>query len=224
MQQNQQNVPSAIDEQQAVDNTENVTECNEKTYTYAKIDNKTQPDKQEKQEKTVRILAKCAVLAALGVLLLFVEFPLLPAVPWLKLNISDLPSLLASFMFGPLWGVAVNAVKVAISMAWSSTGFVGELSNFISGSLYCLVAGLIYLKHKTKVGAVISLACSSVVFCAAMWLCNQFLLLPFFGMTDNAVVVPALWWTLLFNVIKTAITSVVTFVVYKSTHKLFARF
>ena len=167
--------------------------------------------------KSVTYLTKIALFSAMAVVLLYIEFPLLPATPWLKLNVSDVPSLLAAFMFGPISGTVVNAVKVGVCLLirGTSTGFVGDLSNLISGTVYAVVAGLIYLIRRNKKGAIVALCVSSVTFCGVMWLCNQYMLLPFFGMSDPTVMMPALWWTLLFNFIKTAITCVITFLIYK---------
>lgn len=175
---------------------------------------------------SVAYLAKLAILSAIAVVLLYIEFPLFPATPWLELNVSDVPTLLASFMFGPLSGAIVNAVKlgVCLLLRQTSTGFVGELSNLVSGSLYALIAGGVYMVRKNKVGAILSLVVSSAVFCLSMWICNQFFLLPMYGITDSAAMMPLLWWTLLFNVVKTVLTSAITFFIYKGTHKLFMRF
>lgn len=167
--------------------------------------------------KSVTYLAKVSMLSALAVVLLYIEFPILPAVSHLKLNVSDVPTLLGSFMFGPVTGVVINAVKVGVCLLLrgTSTGFVGDLSNFISGTLYAGIAGLIYLIRRNKLSAIISLIVSSVVFCIAMWFCNQWLLLPMFGITEQSTVMTMLWWTLLFNVIKTVLTCVLTYFIYK---------
>lgn len=168
-------------------------------------------------------LAKVAMLTALGVVLLYIEFPLFPAVPWLKLNFSDCPTLMASFMFGPVTGIFVNAFKILICLLLrgTSTNFVGDLSNLVSGSLYAATAGIIYMRKKNKTSAVLALAISSAIFCLSMWVCNQFFLLPLFGLTESSVMYPALLWTLLFNVIKTVLTSLLTFFIYKKGHTLF---
>ena len=167
--------------------------------------------------KSITYLTKVSMFSALAVVLLYIEFPLLPAVPHLKLNVSDVPSLLASFMFGPITGTVVNAVKIAVCLLLrgTSTGFVGDLSNLVSGTLYTVIAGLIYLLRKNKVGAIIALSVSSAVFCVAMWFCNQWFLLPMFGIKDLDAMMPMLWWTLLFNVIKTVLTCLITFFIYK---------
>ncbi len=177
-------------------------------------------------KRSVSYLAKISILSAMAVVLLYIEFPLLPATPWLKLNVSDVPALLATFIFGPVSGTVVNAIKIGVCLLirGTSSAFVGDLSNLISGTLYVVVAGIIYKLNKDKVGAIISLVVSSLVFCGIMWLTNQYMLLPFYGMTDSTIVIPALWWTLLFNFIKTTLTSVITFFIYKRTHRLLNRF
>ncbi len=166
--------------------------------------------------RSVTYLSKIALFSAMGVVLLYIEFPILPAVSHLKLNVSDVPSLLAAFMFGPISGVTVNAVKVGVCLLirGTSTGFVGDLSNLISGTVYAAVAGFIYLIARNKKGAIAALAVSSGIFCAVMWVCNQYMLIPLFGLPEE-MVTPTLWWTLLFNVIKTTLTCVLTFFVYK---------
>ena len=158
--------------------------------------------------------------------MLYIEFPILPMVGHLKLNISDVPSLLASFMFGPISGTIVNAIKIGLCLLLrgTSTGFVGDLSNLVSGTLYAITAGIIYLIKKDKLGAILALIFSSIVFCIAMWFCNQWFLLPMFGITENAAMMPMLWWTLLFNVIKTTLTCVITMLIYKKLHNLFNKF
>lgn len=193
--------------------------------------------KNENQEKNVRenkksfsrksasYLAKIAILSAFGVILLYIEFPILPAVPYLKLNVSDFPSLIAAFMFGPISGVMVNALKIAICLLirGTSTAYVGDISNLISGSLYALTAGAIYLIKRDKAGALIALVASSLVFCAGMLVCNRYMLFPLYGITDAATRNTLMWWTLLFNVIKCTLTCVITFYVYKSARKLFGK-
>lgn len=188
------------------------------------------PTKKEKArkvaKKSVSYLAKVSILSAIAVVLLYIEFPILPMVGHLKLNVSDVPCLLGSFMFGPITGAIINAVKVGMCLLLrgTTTNFVGDLSNLVSGTLYAVIAGVIYLIKKNKLNAIIALISSSLVFCVAMWFCNQWFLLPMFGIKEPSVMMTMLWWTLLFNVIKTTLTSGITMFIYKGTHKLFNRF
>lgn len=182
--------------------------------------------KRSNAHRSAAYISKIAMLSALGCVLLLIEFPIFPATPWLKLNFSDLPTLLASFMFGPISGTIVNAVKIGVTLLarGTSSAFVGDLSNLISGTLYALTAGIIYKLKKDKSGAIIALISGSLLFCISMIACNAFLLLPAYGIKDQSAMIPLLLWTLLFNVIKTSVTSLLTFFLYKKLHMLFKKF
>lgn len=81
------------------------------------------------------------------------QFRLIPN--FIKLDFSDLPELIGAFAYGPVAGVIICLLRNLIHMAVSQSGFVGELSNFILGAVFALVAGLIYKKMKTKKGALL---------------------------------------------------------------------
>ncbi len=103
-----------------------------------------------KNEKKVRVLTGTAMLTAVGVVLQYLEIsiPVMPS--FIKLDFSDLPELIGAFAYGPAAGVLICLMRNIIHMAVSQSGFVGELSNFILGAVFSLVAGFIYKKHKTK--------------------------------------------------------------------------
>ncbi len=92
----------------------------------------------------VRMLVVTAVLAAVSSVLMMFSFsvPLMP--PFISMDFSELPAVIASFSFGPLWGVAVCLVKNLVNVTMTSTGGVGELSNFLLGATMTLTAGLLY--------------------------------------------------------------------------------
>ena len=104
------------------------------------------------KQKTHRI-AVAALLAAVAAVLQFVEFsiPIMPA--FVKLDISDLPALLGTFSLGPVYGVAIQLVKNLLHLPFGSSACVGELSNFLLGATFALIAGIVYKKHKTRSGA-----------------------------------------------------------------------
>ena len=181
--------------------------------------------KHAKIYKSATYIAKIAMLCAAAVGLLYIEFPIFTATPWLELNVSDFPALLASFMFGPISGVIVNGVKVGLCLLLrgTSTGFVGDISNLVSGTLYALAAGVIYKIKKDKAGAIISLVVSGALFIASMWIFNRFVLLPLFKIPEDTYTA-VLLWTALFNLVKVSVTGIITFFVYKSVHFLFNKF
>lgn len=119
----------------------------------------------------IRKLTGTAMLSAAAYVLMFLEFPipfLIP--PFIKMDFSELPALLASFAYGPLWGVAVCLIKNLIHLLNTQSGGVGELSNFLLGACFVFVAGLIYKMMHTKKGAL----AGSLIGAAAMGIVSLF--------------------------------------------------
>ena len=63
-----------------------------------------------------RKIVVTAMLSAISAILMFVDFsiPIMPA--FIKLDVSELPALVASFSLGPVSGVAVCLIKNLINL------------------------------------------------------------------------------------------------------------
>lgn len=187
-----------------------------------------------KTKKTnVRAITVTAIMGALSTVLMMIEFsiPIMPS--FIKLDFSELPALITSFAYGPVWGITVCLIKNLIHMFVSSTGCIGEISNFILGAVFVGVAGLIYKKKKDKKSALISCLISSAVMAVFSVFSNYFVVYPLYikvlGMTEEMIlgmyqaILPAvdnlfeaiLIFNLPFNFVKTIIVSVICFVLYK---------
>ena len=121
------------------------------------------------------------MLAAVATVLMYLEFPV-PIMPgFIKLDISELPALIASFAYGPVAGVVVCLVKNLIKLPSTSTAAVGELCNFMLGAAFVIPAGLVYKKMKKRSGAIVG----AVVGAAAMALIslpsNYFITYPIYA-------------------------------------------
>jgi len=114
-------------------------------------------DLKSKGSFSVAYIARIGILSAVAAVLMYfpvLKFPFMPS--FLTLDFSDFPALLASFAMGPTSGVLVCFLKNLIHLPSSSTGFVGELSNFLLGSFFVIPAGLLYKHRKTFKRAVVS--------------------------------------------------------------------
>lgn len=101
----------------------------------------------------VRKLTMTGMLSAVASVLMFFSFrvPLMPS--FIKLDFSELPALLAAFAFGPVSGASVCLIKNLVNVLSTTTGGVGELSNFLLGACFVVPAGWIYARHKSRMGA-----------------------------------------------------------------------
>ena len=129
------------------------------------------------KQKTHRI-AVAALLAAVAAILQFVEFsiPIMPA--FVKLDVSELPALIASFAYGPVSGVLVCLIKNLIKLPSTSTAAVGELFNFVMGALFVGVAGIVYKRNKTRKGAIVGALLGALVMAVVSVPYNYFIVYP----------------------------------------------
>ncbi|MCF2642981.1 MAG: ECF transporter S component [Lachnospiraceae bacterium] len=103
----------------------------------------------------VRYMTMTAMLSAVAFVLMFLDFnvPFMPS--FISMDFSELPALIGSFAMGPWYGVVICFVKNLLHLLMTSTGGVGELSNFILGTAFVLPAGLLYGHKKSKKNAMI---------------------------------------------------------------------
>ena len=125
-------------------------------------------------------VALTGIMAALAEVLMLLEIalPLMPG--FLKYDFSDIPALFAGFACGPVAGVIVEFLKNLIHMPFSSTHNIGEVANFISGSIFVLTATMIYRRMKNKKGVVLSLVFGTVALTIATSFVNYFFCLPLY--------------------------------------------
>ena len=126
----------------------------------------------------VRVLTGTAMLGAVAAVLMYLEFPI-PIMPaFVKLDVSELPALIASFAYGPVSGILVCLIKNLIKLPGTSTAAVGELFNFVMGALFVGVAGLIYKRNKTRKGAIVGALLGALVMAVVSVPYNYFIVYP----------------------------------------------
>ena len=181
----------------------------------------------------VRVLTGTAMLGAVAAVLMYLEFPI-PIMPaFVKLDVSELPALIASFAYGPVSGILVCLIKNLIKLPSTSTAAVGELFNFVMGALFVGVAGLIYKRNKTRKGAIVGALLGALVMAVVSVPYNYFIVYPAYvvmyhlpldaiiGMYQainpnvNGLLACLLVFNLPFTFVKGALDAVLCFLVYK---------
>ncbi len=135
-----------------------------------------------KTEKRVNVrnMTVTAMLSAVAFVLMFLDtaVPFMPS--FIKLDLSELPALMAGFALGPVWGVVVCFIKNVLHLTISQTGGIGELSNFILGASFVLPAALIYKHKKTKTNAIIGAIVGALIMGIISFPSNLFVVYPFY--------------------------------------------
>ncbi|EOD00402.1 ECF transporter S component [Caldisalinibacter kiritimatiensis] len=136
-----------------------------------------------KERVTTKSLTKISILSVLAFLIMFIEVPLWFTPEFLKVDLSDIPALIGAFALGPLAGVAIEFVKNILHMTLKGTvtGGVGELANFIVGSVFVYTASILYYKRKTFKRAIIGMILGTIAMTIVASLANYFVLIPMYA-------------------------------------------
>lgn len=167
--------------------------------------------------KRTRFMAVCAMLSAMAVILQLMAAVIPKIGGFLDIEFSDLPAIIGTLALGPLCGVLIELIKNVVHCAFTTTGFVGELANFVVNGTFVLVLGLIYKAHKTKKTAIAGFAAATIVYTLAAMAANYFLMFPLY-MPDapkNVIWAMILSTVTPFNIVKGIVLSVITLLIYK---------
>lgn len=194
------------------------------------------------QKSLTTKLAVTAMLTAIAVVLQYIEFSI-PIVPsFLKLDFSDLPELIGTFVLGPWWAVLICFLKNLIHIPFGTSGGVGELSNFLLGATYVIVAGLLYRHKKTRKTALLACLMGALAMAAVSFPTNYFFVYPaysrmWFGGSMEPIIgmykliLPAadtlekalLLFNVPFTLVKGLAVAVITMFIYKPLSNLIVR-
>ena len=131
------------------------------------------------RQHNVRYMTVTEMLSAVAFALMFFEFSIPFLVPsFIQMDLSELPALIGAFAMGPWYGVIICLIKNLIHLLITTTGGVGELSNFILGAAFVLPAGLIYQRKKTKKNAVIGSVLGAAFMALLSVASNYFIVYP----------------------------------------------
>ncbi|WP_232824100.1 MULTISPECIES: ECF transporter S component [Paraliobacillus] len=164
-------------------------------------------------------LLKLIILALLGTIslvLLFINFPLPFLPPYLKIDFSEVPALIAALLFTPMAGIIVEAIKNLLYLIFTGAGDpIGVVANFIAGVLFVVPVSMLYHKFKGNKSLVSGLATGTVVMALGMSVLNYFVILPayswFMGwetMSSTVKLSTVIVGVLPFNVVKGIILAV----------------
>ncbi len=189
---------------------------------------------QFRQAGQAKNLVKIAVLGGLGFMIMQLFRVPLPFAPsFMTVDFGDVPALVGGFSMGPVAGMLIQLIKNILKLFTTDTVGVGELSNFIVGSVFVIVSAAYYKRHRSKKGALIATILGSVAMTTVALLSNAFFIFPAYAKAiDMDLDQLALslgevnslisnYWTLMifavvpFNLVKGALQSVVTWLLYK---------
>ena len=133
---------------------------------------------------SIQKLIYTAMLAAVAGVLMSLEFsvPMMP--PFYKVDFSDVPSVIAVFLMGPVSGICVEVIKLLIKLitVGTNTMYVGELANLIAAFLFVWPLWFLYQKlGANRKAAVEALLISIAIRTACACFINANITLPLYA-------------------------------------------
>lgn len=166
-----------------------------------------------------------SLMAAVSLVLFFISFPLPLMPPYLKVDFSDVPALIAALIFSPLAGILVLFMKgLLYFLASGATDPIGVAANFIAGTIFITPVAYLYHKHKTLKSVIIGLSIGAVGMALIMSVLNYIIILPAYSwlvgmeMNDQIKWFSVVAGILPFNLIKGVIISVLFIPLFMKLH------
>ncbi|HZJ78877.1 MAG TPA: ECF transporter S component [Clostridia bacterium] len=170
----------------------------------------------KKSNKTLLRVILLALFSAMSFVLFLLEFPVIPGLSYLKLDLSDIPALIGAVIFGPVFGVLVelfkNILELSVKGIGTQMGF-GNLMNFIVGCAFIVPFSIIFRKItdngkcKQMIGVIIA-GFVSLISIVAIGIVGNYLIAPLFfkyflgvELSDSALWT-AIWGATALNAVK----------------------
>ena len=188
---------------------------------------------------TTKLITRVAIFSSIASLLYIIPYlkfslPFFPS--FLEIHFDEVVAMISGFAYGPVCGFLVVFIKTIIKLPFTGSACVGELTDFIYGSILVIVSAIIYKKHRNIKGAFFGLLIASATQVVVSSFLTTFAILDIYcgvyritrevilGMchTINPLINNLTWDFLLmvalpFNALKDAILLVLTFIFYKKT-------
>lgn len=168
---------------------------------------------QAKSSRLIKLIV-IALLGAISLILFFISFPLPMLPPYLKVDFSDIPALIAGIIFSPIAGVLVILVKNGLYFVVSgATDPVGVIANFLAGSVFIFPVAYFYHKMKSVKGVLLGLVAGTLAMTIMMGVLNYIVILPAYAVFLGVEMTPGVKLTtvaigiLPFNLLKGVIIS-----------------
>lgn len=194
-----------------------------------------------KRDLNIKQISMIALQSSITIILYFflkINLPFFPG--WLDIQVSEIPAIITSFIYGPYAGALIILIRFIFKLPGSITAGVGEFADLLLGLTLVLISGIIYKRNRTLKGAIKGMALGILASTVLACLLNYLVLIPayiYIAGFSKEVLVKSLSYisfvnesnfmlcyifigVLPFNIFRYIIVFALTFILYKKTHLL----
>ena len=133
---------------------------------------------------STRKLVIIGMMSAVATVIYYLDFPIPFLFPsFIKLDFSNVISLLGGFAMGPLEGIIICLIKNLVHLVikgFGTTYGIGDIFDFVTSAFFVLVSATIYHRNKTKKGAIIATFVGMIGFTVISLPLNYFIVYPIY--------------------------------------------
>lgn len=177
-------------------------------------------------DKRTKKLTIIGILAAVAWVVSTLSFPILYWAPFLKIDFSDIPILLGMYVYGPLAGISIAAIRSLLS--YVATGGeaglpIGDVTAFVATLSYTLPIYYLIKNKKPKISySIITSIVATMSLTITMVILNWLVIAPLYMRVMGFDVGPMREYlaisVLPFNLLKGAIVSFIFFGLFYQLH------
>lgn len=168
----------------------------------------------------IRQIVSLSLFAGISFLLMFISFPIIPFVSYMRMDFSDIPILIGTIMFGPIGGIIIAAIKVLLYLLMTGVdlaNLIGVIASFVASVSMLLPFSLVIKKTKKwllTTRLIISGIAMTFSLTIVMSVLNSFILTPIYiAVLNFKITMPltkiVLFEAIMFNLIKGVLLSFV---------------
>lgn len=189
---------------------------------------------------STKTIAKIGLLSAIAYVLMFISAPL-PIFPvFLKIDLSDIPSIFGGMSLGPVAGLIIVVIKNFLqAITASTTGGVGEFANIMIGGAYVFIICLFYEKWRNYKGVIAGALFGIISMTIMGCIMNYYVMLPLYAkfmpmeeiIQAGNIINPrvtdlysfVIWMIAPFNILKGFIMTIAILPLFKKMEKLLTK-
>ncbi|GEO68391.1 ECF transporter S component [Levilactobacillus acidifarinae] len=132
----------------------------------------------------VRAMVEMALFAGVAYVLMFISIPIIPIVPYMKLDLSDLVVLLGMSIFGAGGAILIAAVKELlyfVSTGLDIVNFIGVLTAFVADLAFILpISAVLKDRPRTLSRQVVAVIVGTISLTLVLSLANWWVITPLY--------------------------------------------
>lgn len=169
-----------------------------------------------KINRRIRVITTVGMLSAASFILMLMQFPAIPAYPWLKVSAADVPALISGFALGPVAGLITVIIRAFMHLLLISPNPVGHLADIVSSGTFIVTAAVVYRYRHSKTGALQGMLLGATAMAIVMVPVNVYVLIPMYlGAPDFPVGTYIAYGILPHNLVKGFVNALLAFLLYK---------